>query len=198
MAEFATTSLARFKKALFVVGTYSIGKERVVKAVARAIGSPIYATARKRKTLKLLDDRYFSETTLATRPVDARVHIVSMSELTPNKLHLYLSALEAPVKSRSAGGEGSPFDCVIGFHPSGWNETRKKKDTTTGAGLLSVTHVGRSTIVKVPYSEHSSYGELREFVSAVRVRRILPTVNVGLAEDRQRMSGLLAPWHAKW
>lgn len=46
----------------------------------------------------------------------------------------------------------------------------------------------------VPYSEHSSFRELTMFCCALRIDKIIPTVNVGSAKSRERMKG----WCEKW
>lgn len=43
-------------RVLVMIGTYSIGKERIVKAVAQALGTKIYCDARKRRILLAQDD----------------------------------------------------------------------------------------------------------------------------------------------
>ncbi|KAJ3360895.1 hypothetical protein GGF32_007939 [Allomyces javanicus] len=47
----------------------------------------------------------------------------------------------------------------------------------------------------VPYSEHSSFDELRRFVLALAVRRVVPTVNVGDPAKRDAMNRHLDAWH---
>lgn len=46
----------------------------------------------------------------------------------------------------------------------------------------------------VPYSEHSSFRELAAFIGSLDIRRIIPTVNVGRPETRQKMAGFLDAW----
>ena len=46
----------------------------------------------------------------------------------------------------------------------------------------------------VPYSEHSSFAEMRDFCRFVRADRILPTVNNGSAQARSKMDAIFRSW----
>lgn len=49
----------------------------------------------------------------------------------------------------------------------------------------------------VPYSEHSSFRELTMFVCALRIEKIIPTVNVGTATGRAKMKSWIDKWMAE-
>jgi len=49
----------------------------------------------------------------------------------------------------------------------------------------------------VPYSEHSSFRELTMFVCALRIEKVVPTVNVGSAATRAKMKTWIEKWMAE-
>lgn len=49
----------------------------------------------------------------------------------------------------------------------------------------------------VPYSEHSSFRELTMFCCALRIEKIIPTVNVQSAASRKKMLGWIERWMAE-
>lgn len=55
LADIARRELAREPRTAFVVGSYSIGKERAVEAVVDAVGSPALVSARKADVLAWCD-----------------------------------------------------------------------------------------------------------------------------------------------
>jgi DNA cross-link repair 1A protein len=59
---------------LVVVGTYSIGKERIVSGIAKALGTKIYAPAGKRRICACLEDEEFMNL-ITDDPKEAQVHM---------------------------------------------------------------------------------------------------------------------------
>jgi hypothetical protein len=55
----------------------------------------------------------------------------------------------------------------------------------------TVRGADQAVLYEVAYSEHSSFSELREFVTFARPARILPTVNARTREDADRLCALL-------
>jgi DNA cross-link repair 1A protein len=60
--------------------------------------------------------------------------------------------------------------------------------------LVLVPVASHVCMVSAPYSEHSSYQELRQFVLGLNVRKIIPTVNLGNSKERGDMMGILERW----
>ncbi|KAI7775672.1 hypothetical protein LA080_006454 [Diaporthe eres] len=93
---------------LVVCGTYSIGKERICKAIARALGTRIYAPAAKMRICAQLGDPELAAL-MTSDPAEAQVHMQMLMELRAETLAEYLDA------------NRPHFGRVVGFRPSGWN-----------------------------------------------------------------------------
>eukprot|EP00698_Gefionella_okellyi_P001425 TRINITY_DN11384_c0_g1_i1.p1 TRINITY_DN11384_c0_g1~~TRINITY_DN11384_c0_g1_i1.p1 ORF type:complete len:656 (-),score=142.60 TRINITY_DN11384_c0_g1_i1:19-1947(-) len=157
--------LQKSGRCLFLIGTYTIGKERVLLEVSKQLGLKICITPHKRSILeKLMIDM----SGFTTEPREAQVHCVSM----------------AMCSFRGFGALGSlmqRYDRVVAFQPTGWSQTRVTKRTR-----------GAMTVVSVPYSEHSSFSELKEFMDWMKPGFIIPTVNTSAAAVKRQLSVLLA------
>jgi DNA cross-link repair 1A protein len=188
---------------LVVVGTYSIGKERICIGIAKALNSKIYAPAPKQRICASLEDPVLSGL-LTTNPHEAQVHMTPLFEIRAETLDDYLHDHRAH------------FTHAVGFRPTGWNyrppgsrfvesptvssvlygdnwrSTYSVKDMTPQRGSTK-----RAACYGVPYSEHSSFRELAMFVCALRIDRIIPTVNVGSAKSRERMRLWVEKWMAE-
>ena len=197
------------QRLLVICGTYSIGKERICVAIAKALGSKIFATPYKMKICKQLHDPELASL-LTSNPVDAQVHMQSLMEIRAETLQDYLSSYK-PHYSR-----------IVGFRPSGWN-FRPGNGKSVGANtspssiptdqLLHGNNwrtrfVYRDFVPQrgstkeamcfgVPYSEHSSFRELAMFLMCLRIERVIPTVNVGSEQSRKRMKGWIDRWTAE-
>ncbi|KAL6159481.1 DNA cross-link repair protein PSO2/SNM1 [Exserohilum turcicum] len=185
---------------LVVVGTYSIGKERICTGIAKALKSKIYAPANKQRICKALEDPEL-DALLTTDPRAAQVHMTPLFEIRAETLDDYLR------------GYADTFSRVVGFRPSGWNYRPPKGRFTESPQVQTVLHSdnwkstfsmkdlkpqagsgSRASCFGVPYSEHSSFRELTMFCCALRIDKIIPTVNVGNASSRERMK----VWCDKW
>jgi DNA cross-link repair 1A protein len=162
-------------RTLVLFGSYAIGKERVFLQVARELNVPIHVERTKMRLLECMqlpcDDkaRLFSlgpdgreEGAGAFGGVPARWRVVPMAHLRAPKLRALLAASRAS------------FDAIVAFRPTGWcfggSSSAAGRTVKLGKDL---------SIVEVPYSEHSSFDELRMCVRDLRPQRIVATVNGG-------------------
>ena len=185
---------------LVIVGTYSIGKERICLGVAKALNSKIYAPPQKQRIVAALEDPDLNAR-MTTDPLEAQVHMQMLMEIRAETLADYLT------------GYKPHFSRIVGFRPSGWNyrppSSRFTESPSVQTVLYSDNWKSRYTMADlvpqrgstreancfgVPYSEHSSFRELTMFCCALRIDKIIPTVNVGSAKSRERMKG----WCEKW
>lgn len=188
---------------LVVLGTYSIGKERICVGIAKALGSKIYASQAKQRICSCLEDSELSSL-LTSDPLDAQVHMQSLMELRPEALTEYLNSFKPH------------FTRIVAFRPTGWNYRPPKGRLTDNPPVSTVLHSDNwktrfrledlvpqrgsskeSSCFGVPYSEHSSFRELTMFCCALRIARVIPTVNVGSAKSRQRMKAWIDRWEAE-
>ncbi|KAH6638430.1 DNA repair metallo-beta-lactamase-domain-containing protein [Boeremia exigua] len=185
---------------LVIVGTYSIGKERICVGIAKALGSLIYAPPNKQRICRALEDPELNAL-FTTDPRKGQVHMTPLFEIRADTLDDYLRDY-ADVFSRA-----------VGFRPSGWNYRPPNSRLTDSPLVSTVLHssnwksafsmkdltpqrgsTGRASCFGVPYSEHSSFRELTMFCCALNIDKIIPTVNVGSAKSREKMK----VWCEKW
>ncbi|KAI8613593.1 beta-lactamase-like protein [Chytriomyces sp. MP71] len=168
----------RAKKTLFCVGTYTIGKERVFKTIANAIGSKVFAETSKRRILRNLEDPEL-EALIVENPHIADVHVIKIGQLNKEDLEKKLQSVS------------STFNKLIAIKPTGWTHNSfgapppAQEFTPQTMKLQKLAH--NIHVIPIPYSEHSSYTELKDFVRAISVDQIIPTVNVSQHEEMRRM-----------
>ena len=198
--------LAKRPGTLIVVGTYGIGKEKVFMAIAKALGVKACVEPRKMEMLRLVAPELLPWLTLDKDATP--LHVLPIFALKRDKLVAYLA--RHPRKTHMA--------C---WRPTGWTHTggapqlgRGKKVPPDGTQQVlaplppapamltdpplevkpSVSN--GVAIYGVPYSEHSSYSEMESFVQSLRPVKIIPTVNVGSAESRDKMDAHFRKWMA--
>ncbi|KAI0382050.1 DRMBL-domain-containing protein [Hypomontagnella monticulosa] len=199
---------------LVICGTYSIGKERICKAIAQALGTKIFASAAKIKMCAQLGDPELAAL-MTSDPLQAQVHMQMLMEIRAETLQDYLDSFRPH------------FSRVVGFRPSGWNYRPQGASAAIakmGGANVSPASVPTTSILHgpawrtrfssadlvaqrgststamcfgVPYSEHSSFRELALFLMALRVEKVVPTVNVGSEPSRRRMKGWTDRWLAE-
>jgi DNA cross-link repair 1A protein len=185
---------------LVVIGTYSIGKERICMGIAKALGSKIFATPPKRRICACLEDPELSAL-LTDDPREAQVHMQTLFEIRADTLADYLDTLKPD------------FSRVVGFRPTGWTYRPPAGRVIQNPPVSTVLHgenwktpftsqnltpqrgsTRESACFGVPYSEHSSFRELTMFCCALRIGRVIPTVNVGSQKSREVMKAWIDRW----
>lgn len=148
-------------KTLFLIGSYTIGKERLFTEVARLLQKKIYVGAAKLQILKHLELPQEIMQWLTANEAESHIHVVPMWTLASFKRMKHLS-------SQYAGR----FDLIVAFCPTGWAFGKGRK-RTPGRRWQQGTLIR----YEVPYSEHSSFTELREFARFISPEHIIPSVN---------------------
>ncbi|KAF9091250.1 DNA break repair nuclease [Mortierella sp. AD031] len=184
-------------RVVICVGTYLIGKERVFKAIAKAINSKVYVQPSKMQILQCLEDPELMDMLTSDRH-EAQVHLLHMgSDMSPEALQDYLDSL-APT-----------FVRLIAVRPTGWTFTGTKKFTPADNGSTDLPNPAKPAtslelrpsytsptvkIYPVPYSEHSSFSELAGFCRSLNILKVIPTVGVGSEKGRHAMN----EWFKRW
>ncbi|XP_028939388.1 DNA cross-link repair 1A protein [Antrostomus carolinensis] len=164
-------------RTLVVCGTYSIGKEKVFLAIAEVLGSKASMSRDKYKTLQCLESAAVNS--LISVDWDGTLlHVLPMMQINFKCLQDHLNKFS------------ENFDQVLAFKPTGW---------TYSDSCLSLVDIkpqtrGRITIYGIPYSEHSSYLEIKRFVQWLKPQKIIPTVNVGDWRARSLMEKHFRDW----
>ncbi|KAL7190750.1 hypothetical protein ACSBR2_022933 [Camellia fascicularis] len=152
------------KSVLFLVATYVIGKEKILLEISRRCNRKIHVDGRKMAILCVLGfgkDEVFTE-----EESKSDVHVVGWNVLGETWPYFRPNF----VKMKEIMDEKG-YSKVVGFVPTGWTyEVKRNK--------FAVRTKDAFEIHLVPYSEHSNYDELREYVRFLKPKRVIPTVGV--------------------
>ncbi|KAI3451800.1 hypothetical protein Pfo_008465 [Paulownia fortunei] len=147
---------------LFLVATYVIGKERILVEISQRCKRKIHVSGRKMAVLRALglgERGVFTEDEL-----ESDVHVVGWNVLGETWPYFRPNF----VKMKEIMSERG-YSKVVGFVPTGWTyEVKRNK--------FAVRTKDSFEIHLVPYSEHSNYDELREYVKFLKPKRVIPTV----------------------
>ncbi|BHF64993.1 DNA cross-link repair 1A protein [Sparganum proliferum] len=179
---------------LVVCGMYSIGKERFVLGLVKALGLTIWLPSKQRRLIEaaagggcvicsdLLQRQAPSRTV-------ANLVVVDMGKLNARSLRTEFCPSTGSADRRT----------LLAWRPTGWTHNGGTKKHTSSAALsrltcrdliqsladcLSVIHASVGlTILGAAYSEHSSFEELKDFVTALRPLKVQQTVFGGAAKE---------------
>lgn len=152
------------KRVLFLVATYVIGKEKILIEISRKCDKKIYVDSKKMEILHVLG--YGDGGVFTSDEGETNVHIVGwnmLGETWPYFRPNFVKMQEIMVERG--------YNKVVGFVPTGWTyEVKRNK--------FAVRSKDSFEIHLVPYSEHSNYDELREYVKFLKPKRVIPTVGM--------------------
>ncbi|KAI3965391.1 hypothetical protein MKX01_042872 [Papaver californicum] len=162
-------------KTLFLIGSYTIGKERLFLEVARCLQKKVYVGAAKLHILECLGLSKEDMQWFTVNEHESQVHVVPMWTIASFKRMKYIS-----------NQYSNRFNLIVAFSPTGWTFGKGKKKSP-GRRFKQ----GTTIRYEVPYSEHSSFTELREFVKFISPQHIIPSVNNDGPESANSMTALL-------
>lgn len=153
---------------LFLVATYVVGKEKILVEVSRRCNCLVYVDDRKMGILRALG---FGDCGVFTEDASAsNVHVIGWNFLGETWPYFRPNF----VKMKEIISERG-YKKAVGFVPTGWMYETKRDG-------FAVRKKDSCEIHLVPYSEHSSYDELREYVRFLRPKRVVPTVGLDVGK----------------
>ena len=151
-------------KVLYWFGTYSIGKEKVFMEAARHFNKKVYLERGKRQMMDCYRWDRTQTKHWTSESSAADFHVVPMGSIN-------FDCMEATLKQRHLR-----YRKLVAFRPTGWSFSSKTMLTKRS------NSTGTLQIYGVPYSEHSSFDELCDFVKTVNPDTVIPTVNCATKE----------------
>ncbi|XP_010182241.1 PREDICTED: DNA cross-link repair 1A protein [Mesitornis unicolor] len=164
-------------RTLVVCGTYSIGKEKVFLAIAEVLGSKASMSRDKYKILQCLESAAVNSL-ISVDWNGTLLHVLPMMQINFKALQDHLNKFS------------QNFDQVLAFKPTGWTYSNSCRSLVD----IKPQKRGKITIYGIPYSEHSSYLEMKRFVQWLKPQKIIPTVNVGDWRARNFMEKHFRDW----
>ncbi|XP_069467965.1 DNA cross-link repair 1A protein [Ambystoma mexicanum] len=164
-------------RTLVVCGTYSIGKEKVFLAIADVLGCKVCVSQDKSKTLQCLESKVI-DSLITTDWNSTSLHVLPMMQVNFKGLLTHLNKFSGR------------YDRVLAFKPTGWTYSERCDSVAD----IKPTVRGKITLYGIPYSEHSSYLEMKRFVQWLKPHKIIPTVNMGNYKTRTTMEKYFSQW----
>ena len=205
LARVCRAELASNPKVLILVGTYTIGKEAVFFELARALGTKVYIGANKRRVIKCLDLSQEERDVTTSNDKETCLHAVPLGYTRSQKrmegiLKHYKNKFTGIVAICPTGWSLAPDNTTNATNemgknseiPKAWMGPKAKPSKAAAAKSKSVVTCrrrGKVVTYSAPYSEHSSYGEMRAFVHWLQPTVVIPFVKVS---DQRALSGLRA------
>ncbi|KAF4320080.1 hypothetical protein BBO99_00005416 [Phytophthora kernoviae] len=148
------------EKVLFLFGSYTIGKERLFMEIARKFQKKVCISKAKLNVISTFNWPAEEMRLLTTESAATNLHVVRMQDLQMDNLTVLL------MKHRLR------FRQIVAFRPTGWTFSAKNARSIS---TCCIDPSGKIRVYGIPYSEHSSFAELCEFVQVVNPQVIIPT-----------------------
>jgi len=171
---------------IVMVGAYDIGKEKIFKKLIGPDGlnCEVWGDKHRNKIWRTLQDGEITRKSVEIR-INAQVNVISNSKLNFAKLGMEFDQIR----------RGSQWKHVLGVKPTGWTHSRGESPRSSLENLQVITK-GDVSLLEVPYSEHSSFSELKRFVKFLKLSSeadIIDTVS-RRSEDRKRTKEVFKEW----
>nr|CAH8849020.1 unnamed protein product [Trichobilharzia regenti] len=179
--------LTKDRTTLIICGMYSIGKERFVYGIASELNLQVWLPKYQSRLVKLAaqggcDVCKKLLQCVTNNPQKAQLHVLPMQQLNLKSLIKHRNEMGSPLpadpfQKSSCKSNSRP---VLGWRPTGWSHRKLNRSQTSLIPLPEgVVLEGRQENIHIygaPYSEHSSFLELKEFITRLRPSRVVPTV----------------------
>jgi DNA ligase-1 len=144
---------------MFLVSTYVVGKEKILEQMATVGGGlKIYVDERKLNILSCLD---IDMDIFTIDPYSTPIHVVKWNFLGETWPYFVPNFTDARKYAEQYGAKK-----VVAFVPTGWVSAKNSEET------FKIVSKGDVYIHLVPYSEHSSYQELLDFVTLLKPQQV--------------------------
>jgi DNA cross-link repair 1A protein len=125
-------------------------------SVAEMLQKKVWVDKTRWKTIMCYDWDINDKAMVTTDKSATNIHVLSMNQINFNNFY--------NIKNKN----GFAYSHIVGFSPTGW--------THKSSGLIVPRTKDGNVIYDVPYSEHSSFNELKDFIKRMRPRYVIPTV----------------------
>ena len=164
------------------------GKERVFLAIAQEFDCKIWAKPDKMKILRALEDNQLLDR-LTNSPNNAQIHLMEMEKVRNFKFPVeYLEDFS------------SQYNHILSIIPTGWTHQKGSTSESSLQNMKIKIFKDNTSRLEIPYSEHSSFSELKRFVKFLKLHSpssVVPTVNIGNPKSRNNMVNLFKNWVAE-
>ncbi len=107
------------------------------------------------------------------------LHVLPMNKINLRDLATYMDKWKGK------------YSKLLAFKPTGWTHSGKASSKLSD---IKPAQMGGVSVYGIPYSEHSSYAELRQALQGWHPVKVIPTVNNGSPHKRGEMQRTFSSW----